>query len=99
MKNETTKQVRILRKNPDCIKPAYVNDLIVTHSNNEFFITFSQIEHPAILTDDGLINFETIDSIAMSKIIVSPEFFQKMIEVLQTNYKNFLEKDQTESDS
>ena len=96
---KVTKQFRINRINPDDLKPLYVNDLIVTHTKEEFFVTFSQIEPPAILPEDDLENIDSVNSIAQAKIIVTPEFFQKIIELLQTNFKNFLEEEPEEGDA
>jgi hypothetical protein len=99
MDPKVSKQFRINRINPENLKPLYVNDLIVTHTKKEFFVTFSQIESPAILPEDGFDNIDSVDSIAQAKIIVTPEFFKKIIELLQTNYKNFLEQDLEEGDA
>lgn len=92
MDQNVSKQFRINRINPDGLKPLYVNDIIVTHSNKEFFVTFSQIEPPAILPEDDIKEMNSINAIAQSKIIVTPELFQKIIEVFQINLNNFLEE-------
>jgi hypothetical protein len=97
MIEENVKQILINRTNPEGLKPEYVNDLIVTHSDNEFFITFSQIERPALLSEEELDKLATIDAIAQSKIVVTPTFIKRMLEVLTENYKKYLIKNNIES--
>jgi len=92
MNEGNVKQVLINRTNPEGLKPEYVNDFIVTHTDNEFFITFSQIERPALLSEEELDKLATIDAIAQSKIVVTPAFIERMLEVLSENYKKYLIK-------
>jgi len=93
MDQKISKQLRINRINPDDIRPLYINDLIVTHTKNEFFVTFSQIELPAILTGEDIDKVDTVNAIAQCKIIMTPEFLPKLIEALQENYKKLQEED------
>ena len=96
MNEDKFKKVLINRINPEQIKPTYINDAIVTHTNDEFFITFSQIERPAILSEEKIKELSSIDAIAKSKLIVSPAFFKRIIEVFESNYKTYLSKSNAE---
>lgn len=83
------KQFRIKRTNPDNIRSAPVNDVLINHSINEFFITFSSVEPPAILDEEDFKNVNSIEAIARSKITVSPQFIELMIKALTTNLESY----------
>lgn len=83
------KEVKIIRKNPDNIRAIPVNDLIVTHSNSEFFLTFSLIEPPAILEQKELSDLNEVEAIARAKFVISPEFAEAITNVLSKNIEKF----------
>lgn len=85
-------ELRIVRRNPANIIPMYANDLIVTHTEKEFFITFSQLEPPPLLTQEEAEGMEDIAAIAVAKIVVSPDFIESVIDVLATNLDKHKER-------
>jgi hypothetical protein len=82
-------QLKVERINPDNIRSAPVNDIIITHSQNEFFITFSSVEPPLVLDPKELSQLTAINAIARSKIVVSQEFLEAIIKALNINLENY----------
>lgn len=83
------KQVAISRINPDNIRSVFANDLLVTHSDNEFFLTFSEIEIPPILEEKDLQNLTTIEAITRIKLIITPRFAEAILKTLSSNLDNY----------
>ena len=77
--------LKIKRVNPDNIRSVPVNDILVNHSENEFFITLSSVEPPAILDAEDLKNINSIEALTRVKITVSPKFAELIVKTLSTN--------------
>lgn len=94
VQNEEKKyfSVSIERTNPQNIQSIFVNDMVVTHSNNEFFLTFSLIEPPIALDEKQAEDIKKVESVARVKLAVTPDFAQKIVKALEINIKGF-EKD------
>lgn len=86
------KQVAINRIDPDNIKPIFVNDLMVGHTENEFFLTFSTIEPAKFHSEDELKNLEAIDAIARVKLVLTPDFARRASKALATNIERYEER-------
>jgi len=82
-------QLKVDRINPDNIRSVPVNDIIVSHSQNEFFITLSSVEPPQILDPSELSKLTGINALTRSKIVVSPEFLESIIQALSTNLEKY----------
>lgn len=80
-------QLKINRVNPDNIRPILANDLLVNHTENEFFLTFSILEPPAILSQEDLGKTSEVSAITRAKIVISPKFLESIIKVLTVNYE------------
>lgn len=90
-----TVESRELRKNfvnPNNVKTEFVNDMLVTHSPNEFFLSFWLTELPIILVQDEFDQLEEVDSILVTKVAVTPKFVKAILEALEINIKKFEEK-------
>jgi hypothetical protein len=79
------KAVRIARVNPDQIRPAYANDFLVTHTEREFFFTFSLLEPLGVMDPKELEGINEVAAIAVAKIVVSPRLAQEIVNVLSGN--------------
>lgn len=86
------KDVKIIRVNPDNIRPVLVNDLLVSHTENEFYLTFSNIEPLGILEDSDLESIDKIEAIARAKIVITPKFAESFIRTFTNNYESYKEK-------
>lgn len=84
--------IPIRRTNPLGLRPTFVNDCTVTHTGSEFYLTFGQIEPPAPAQGDALDQLEGIDSVAVAKLLLTPQFMDTVITVLSENFEKFRER-------
>lgn len=85
-------QLKIGRTNPDNVRSVPVNDVVINHSENEFFITFSSVEPPVIFSAQDLSQLGDVDAIARAKIVVSPEFLEVLIKALSVNLESYKQR-------
>ncbi len=85
------KPVKIVRKNPDNIRSMPINDVIISHTQHDFFITFSSIEPPSILEESDLNDLQEVEAIARAKFVISPEFAEAVLKALSINIEKFKE--------
>ncbi|MFZ5515897.1 MAG: DUF3467 domain-containing protein [Candidatus Zhuqueibacterota bacterium] len=83
------KPIKIKRVNPDGVTPTHVNDMIVSHDDQEFFITFAEIEPPAILDEGELEQLTSINAIAKVKLVISPNFAEAIVRALSENIEKY----------
>jgi len=85
------KQIPIVRTNPDEVPLTFVNDMLVTHTGDVFYITFSQLELPTVATPSELEKIDKAEAVATYKLVVTPTFLKKIIKTLNINYEKYLE--------
>ena len=83
------KPVKIVRKNPDNIRSIPVNDVLISHTDYDFFITFSAVEPPPILEEKEFDELVEVEAIARVKLVVTPAFAEALLKVLSTNVERF----------
>ena len=83
------KPLKIRRVNPDGVRSVPVNDRLITHTKQEFYITFSSIEPPTILDEKDLEDLQGIDAVARAKLVVSLDFAEAIIKALSINIENY----------
>ena len=93
---EKGRAIPIKRTNPNHVIPTFVNDMIVTHSQNEIYVTFSVIEPPSVLSENEFEDIQSVDGIAISKLVMSPEFAEAVIKVLSENLVKFKESERSQ---
>jgi hypothetical protein len=91
------KQIRIERVNLDNIRPVFSNDFMINRASNEYYLTFSVVEPPQIFSSDDLDAIEKVSAIAVSKIVITPEFAKELLDVLQRNLN--IDEESRENDS
>jgi hypothetical protein len=94
MKKETSsdnvyKQIAIIRKNPDNIRSLTVNDLIISHDANTFYLTFSLIEPPIVFNSTDLEEIENVDALTRSKLVITPAVLEVMVKTMSDNLENY----------
>jgi len=70
---------------------AYANYIFVTHTSDEFFLTFAQI-HPPYLISPTKEDFERLTSMpatVVARIALTPNKFKELMNVLQVNYQKY----------
>ncbi len=83
-------EVKIVRKNPNSVLPVYANDMLASYSDKELFLTFSLLEPPTGYPDE-LKDLKELPAIAVSKLVLTPEFAETVLKVLSgviEQYKN-----------
>ena len=88
-KTKKPKKIRISRVNPDNITPIHVNDMMTSHTENEFYITFSELEPPAVLEESELENIDKIEAVAKTKIVITPNFARAIVKAISENIETF----------
>jgi len=80
-------EAKIVTSNIGDIQPKYSNFVAVSHTPNEFIITFCLID-PAKIAKGGT---PVVEAEAFSRIIVSPTLLPNLINALSTNLKTYNE--------
>ncbi len=92
VKKIAEKKVSIVRVNPEKIKQIFANDFMVSHNEEEFFLTFSIMEPFHIETEEDLAKIKTIEAVARVKIILTPNFTRRVSKALVTNIEGYDKK-------
>ena len=89
---ETSFEGKRLKKrliNPNNVRGEFANEMIVSHTDNEFYISFWRSEPPPAMSPEDLRDVEEADTILLSKIIVTPAFAELVSSILAKNIKTF----------
>jgi hypothetical protein len=75
----------------------YANNIVVQHTPQEFIVSFFETQPPLVVgnTEEQAKQLKTIKSVqslCVSRIIISPDRMGDFINALQTNYQNYLSK-------
>lgn len=72
----------------------YVNHIFVTHTGDEFFLTFAQLHPPYLIspTKGELEKLESIPATVVSRIALTPNKFKELIDILQNNYQKYTKR-------
>lgn len=78
--------------NPEQVMSIHANEATLTHTNNEFFLTFYRIEPPLVLNEGdkkALKEANDIDAVAVAKIVLSPSFARAVGKVFEDQLDKF----------
>ena len=91
---EVEKTVHIRIEGADEIPMSYVNHIFITHTTDEFFVTFSQIHPPYLLepTQEEVEQLTHIPAKVVARIALTPSKMKELIDALGENYQKFLKK-------
>lgn len=69
----------------------YTNYTFVTHTGDEFFLTFAQLHPPYLVspTKEDIESLKSISATVVSRIALTPGKFKELIDVLQENYQKY----------
>ena len=79
------KRLRINRLVPDGMLAQFVNDLTITRSEETVVLVFSQVQPPRAFSGDELAGIESVDAIAVSKLVMSIGFAKAVVKLLEGN--------------
>jgi hypothetical protein len=71
-------RIPISRVDPNNVTITYANDLLVTSSEKEIFLTFSQYEPPAVLPGENIDDIKDVKAVAVVRVVASREFAEKI---------------------
>lgn len=74
---------------PDDMVCEFADNLLVIHTQNEFVLSFMQTRFPTILKPEDVHKLTTVESVCISRIIVTPAMMEQMITALQTNFDKY----------
>ena len=77
------------------IPMSYVNYVFVSHTTDEFFMTFAQIHPPYLLapTKEEVGQLTHIPAKVVARIALTPSKMKELIDALNENYKKFIGKE------
>lgn len=93
------KMIRVKWGDPENLPPIYANHIYVTHSgDNEFHLVFGYFMPPLAmgLEEDELP--ESVEIKPVARIILSPEFMEKFLDVIKENYSKYADKEGENND-
>jgi len=86
------KEVRKNFINPNDIKVEFSNDMTINHNEREFFMSFWLTEQPMIFSKEDVEGIETVESVLVAKVVMTPPFARAILKALQKNIKGFDKK-------
>lgn len=90
------KEVPIAWIVPDDLVTRYATNIVVQHSEHEFFLSFFEADPPIILgsREEALATIEQLGSLkakCVARIVVAPKRMREFVRVLQANLEKYLE--------
>ncbi len=78
--------LRVQHRIPDNVGLTYSDNFIVQHTENEFTISFSQIEQPFAFTEEEYAQLSTVKAEVVARIVISPLKMRELIKALIDNW-------------
>lgn len=66
--------------------------MTTSHTESEFYLTFSELEPPVILEESEMDELESIDVLTKLKLVITPNFARAIIKTLSENIATFEKK-------
>jgi len=72
----------------------YTNYISVTHTNDEFFLTFAQLHPPYLIptTKEDIEKLKPISAKVISRVALTSGKFKELLDVLQMNYQKYTKR-------
>lgn len=76
---------------PEELPTHYATNLVIQHTEHEFFITFFELVPPITLgkTPEEITRIESVRARALTRVAVSPERLEEFIQVMQDNLARY----------
>lgn len=86
---------------PEELPTHYATNLVIQHTEHEFFITFFELVPPITLgkTPEEITRIESVRARALTRVAVSPKRLEEFIQVMQDNlakYRSSISESATE---
>jgi hypothetical protein len=77
---------------PEDLSIQYADAFIVHHSDEEFVVSFMQLQYPIALTEEDYRKIRVVESLCFSRIALTPRRLEVLIDVLQQNLASYKEE-------
>jgi hypothetical protein len=91
---EDSKPVKIKYVLPPELVAHYADNLNVTHTETEFVLSFIQMQHPLLVTNDEWADVDVVEGKCVSRIIISPQKMGLFIQALRQNFERYIREAQ-----
>lgn len=81
--------------NPNNVQTIFANEMTVSHTNREFFVSFYRLEPPLILGEEdkaALLEMESVDAVLVARLAITPEFARAVTKALEINIGKYDEE-------
>lgn len=84
---------------PEDIKTQYATNMLVQHTENEFIVSFFEAWPPFLSGTPEEIKamleeLKSVRATCISRIVMSPQFMERVVKALQTNLERFKQRKQ-----
>ena len=80
--------IRVVERDDASIE--YADSFFVAHTEDEFILSFIQLQHPMAMTPEDAEKVESMDALVLSRIALTPRRMQAFIQVVQRDWLNFM---------
>lgn len=87
--NDHRVTLQLVRYLPPDLETHFVDNTLVTHTENEFALSFMQSQFPLAANKEELEKVGEIVSKCVVRIIVTPNHMEQIVEVLQANLAKY----------
>ena len=70
----------------------FSNNMIVQHTEHEFFITFAQIHPPLVLRDEDVAGIKSVRAKAAVRVVLPPTRVPELIRILTENHEKYIRR-------
>lgn len=91
-------RARVLYILPNDLVAQYADNINILHTESEFVLSFTQIQHPLVGTNEEMQRLETVQAKCVARIIVAPEKMMAIINAMQNNLNIYMQSMQERVD-
>jgi hypothetical protein len=88
---DDAKPVTIKYVMPPELQVQYADNMNVTHTDTEFVLSFIQMQHPLIVSNEDWGDVDTIIGKCVARLIIHPNKMPLFIRALQENFNRFIQ--------
>jgi hypothetical protein len=68
----------------------YADSFMVAYTNEEFILSFLQLQHPILATQEQLDGLEALESVCLARISLTPNRYLALMYALQVNFQRYV---------
>lgn len=74
---------------PDGMVGQFADNMIVSHTGNEFILSFTQTLHPLVVKPEEAEKITSVEARCVARVILTPAGMNQIVEALQTNLERY----------